>query len=263
MDKLKPCPFCGGEAELLIVPGKQTKWIIRCRKCFTNNGTFVSDHDEIETWNRRAMTNQEAIKILDNLKPGDYSNPYEKGEAIVMAIEALQAQDSPKPKAESVQNVQNEDLISRKTAIALADSLKDDLPDDERIADTVIAHNEGILEYQTKLSLLPSAQPEIDERTEEFAQNVPKEDLISRKAAIEAMGKAQWAKERLMELPSAQPTLCGYDIEHLILIANVLRKENLPPERITEALTDIGRIVSICTDEFEESLRKAVEQCKI
>ena len=64
-------------------------------------------------------------------------------------------------------------------------------------------------------------------------------------------------------LPSAQPTLCGYDIEHLILIANVMRKENLPPERIVEALTDIGRIVSIVTDEFEESLRKAVEQCKI
>ena len=53
------------------------------------------------------------------------------------------------------------DLISRKAAIALANSLKDDLPDDERIADTVMAHNEGILEYQTKLSLLPSAQPEV------------------------------------------------------------------------------------------------------
>ena len=39
------------------------------------------------------MTNKEAIKILDNLKPGDYSNPYEKGEAIVMAISALQAQE--------------------------------------------------------------------------------------------------------------------------------------------------------------------------
>lgn len=63
------------------------------------------------------MTNLEAIKILDNLKPGDYSNPYEKGEAIVMAISALQAQDSPNPIAESVQNVQNEDLISRKAAI--------------------------------------------------------------------------------------------------------------------------------------------------
>lgn len=63
--------------------------------------------------------------------------------------------------------------------------------------------------------------------------------------------------------PTVQPTLCGYNIEHLILIANVLRKENLPPERVVEALTDIGRIVSIVKDEFEESLRKAVEQCKV
>ena len=52
------------------------------------------------------------------------------------------------------------DLISRQSAIALADKLKDDFPDDERIADAVIAHNEGILEYQTALSALPSAQPE-------------------------------------------------------------------------------------------------------
>ena len=53
------------------------------------------------------------------------------------------------------------DLISRQAAIAVADELKDDLPDDERIADAVMAHNAGILEYQTALSLLPSAQPEI------------------------------------------------------------------------------------------------------
>ena len=52
------------------------------------------------------------------------------------------------------------DLIDRQAAIALADNLRDDLPDDERIADAVVAHNEGISEYQTALSLLPSAQPE-------------------------------------------------------------------------------------------------------
>ena len=40
------------------------------------------------------MTAKEAIKILDNLKPGDYSNLYEKGEAIMMAISALQEKDS-------------------------------------------------------------------------------------------------------------------------------------------------------------------------
>lgn len=58
-----------------------------------------------------------------------------------------------------------------------------------------------------------------------------------------------------------KPTLCGYNIEHLELIARVLQKENLPPERVAEALADIGRIVSIVRDECEESLRKAVEQC--
>lgn len=50
------------------------------------------------------------------------------------------------------------DLISRQAAIHLADELKYDLPDDERIADMAMAHNEGILDYQTKLSLLPSAE---------------------------------------------------------------------------------------------------------
>ena len=65
------------------------------------------------------------------------------------------------------------------------------------------------------------------------------------------------------KIPSAQPTLYGYDIKHLMLIADVLRKENLPPERVTEALMDIGRIVSIVRDEFEESLREAMKQCKI
>lgn len=54
-----------------------------------------------------------------------------------------------------------DDTISRRAAIALADKLKHSLPNDERMADAVIAHNEGILEYQTALSLLPSEQPEI------------------------------------------------------------------------------------------------------
>lgn len=97
-------------------------------------------------------------------------------------------------------------------------------------------------------------------------------DLISRRAAMNKKvlledwtGKEYEAilVDDIKHLPSAQPTLCGYDIEHLMLIANVLRKENLSPERVTDALTDIGRIVSMVIDEFEETLRKAVEQCKI
>lgn len=62
------------------------------------------------------------------------------------------------------------------------------------------------------------------------------------------------------KLPSIRQTICGYDIEHLMLIAHFLRKENLPPERVTEVLSDIGHIVTIVTGEYEELLRKAIEQ---
>ena len=107
-------------------------------------------------------------------------------------------------------------------------------------------------------------------------------DLISRQAAIEAIEQMQMpimrsefpeeqfvftgmseALQAIKDLPSAQPTLYGYDIKHLELIAYVLRKENLPPEKITEMLMDIGRIVAMVRDEFEETLRKAVERCTI
>ena len=99
-------------------------------------------------------------------------------------------------------------------------------------------------------------------------------DVISRQAAINLLKKwaggyqyietdAELAIKEFQELPSAQPTLYGYSIEHLELIARVLQKENLPPGRVVEALTDIARIVAIVRDEFAETLRKAVDQCSI
>ena len=109
------------------------------------------------------------------------------------------------------------------------------------------------------------------------------DDLISRQAAINALMEKDkklrninWydkpyaeseckgideALSIISNLPSTQLTLYGYNIEHLELIARVLQKVDLPPERVVEALTDIGRIVAIVSDEFEETLRKAVEQC--
>lgn len=53
-----------------------------------------------------------------------------------------------------------EDTISRQSAIFLASDLKQDLPDDAHLADMVMAHNEGISEYQTQLSLLPPVNPQ-------------------------------------------------------------------------------------------------------
>ena len=92
------------------------------------------------------------------------------------------------------------------------------------------------------------------------------DDVIGRKEAIDQLYQSYNlldAERRLEDMPSAQPTLHGYNIEHLDLIARVLQKENLPPERVAEALVDIGRVVEIVRDEFEESLRKVMEQCVI
>ena len=75
------------------------------------------------------------------------------------------------------------------------------------------------------------------------------------------LGDVRLIVDHVGTMPSAQSTLYGYNIEHLELIARILQKEDLPPERVGEALTDIGRIVTIIRNEFEEALRKAVEQC--
>lgn len=92
------------------------------------------------------------------------------------------------------------------------------------------------------------------------------DDLISRQAlceyALNQKDKSVTPND-IMRFPSAQPTLDGYNVEHLELIAKLLEQENLPPERVSDALSDIGRVVAIVVDEFEETLRKAVEQCKI
>lgn len=88
-------------------------------------------------------------------------------------------------------------------------------------------------------------------------------DFNARERLRQRRGEAREILNSIQQLPSAQPTLYGYNIEHLELIARVLQKENLPPERVAEALTDIGRIVAIVKDEFEESLRKAVDNVQV
>lgn len=53
-DKLKPCPFCGGKAELLIVPNGKAEWIIKCKNKCCNQFPHESKGDAINAWNRRA-----------------------------------------------------------------------------------------------------------------------------------------------------------------------------------------------------------------
>ena len=92
-------------------------------------------------------------KIWDQLSEPDR-------EAMEMAFYALQAQDSPKPTAESAQNVQNEDLISRKAAIdALVKAIRKDPYYDSNEA----INGLGVCDVRVILNDLPSAQPELSD----------------------------------------------------------------------------------------------------
>ena len=93
-------------------------------------------------------------------------------------------------------------------------------------------------------------------------------DLISRQAAIDAVADAlkgvfveyQDIAEKLIgKLPSAQPTLYGYDIEMLKKIADALTAKGLTPEAYANLITDIGRVVQMVVEEQREALRKALE----
>ena len=50
-DKLKPCPFCGGEA---IIDGcDETLWIVICKECNASIGYKETKEEAIEAWNKR------------------------------------------------------------------------------------------------------------------------------------------------------------------------------------------------------------------
>ena len=57
MGTLKPCPFCGADAEIYrYYPWFARRvWVtIRCKKCGRNSGDWGRVDKAIEVWNRRA-----------------------------------------------------------------------------------------------------------------------------------------------------------------------------------------------------------------
>ena len=64
MAELKPCPFCGGEAELkekeYAMIGHKVQAYVRCKVCgttsnyFSENIAYCANEKAIEAWNRRA-----------------------------------------------------------------------------------------------------------------------------------------------------------------------------------------------------------------
>lgn len=55
MSDLKPCPFCGGEAEIWRANRERSAWIAcmgRC--CVLVSKEYTTDAEAIAAWNRRA-----------------------------------------------------------------------------------------------------------------------------------------------------------------------------------------------------------------
>lgn len=48
-NKLKKCPFCGGEARIM---GYFMKWVY-CTECLSQTGVIDTEEEAIEAWNRR------------------------------------------------------------------------------------------------------------------------------------------------------------------------------------------------------------------
>lgn len=89
-------------------------------------------------------------------------------------------------------------------------------------------------------------------------------DLIERQAAIDAIIEKFpfidpmsiiWT---ISDLPSAQPTLYGYNIEHLVFIAKAMEKDGLSPEEVANLLRDTGYVVKFVIESLKEASKKLI-----
>ena len=60
-EKLKPCPFCGGNASLHFDPegvkdtmGRKWAYTITCNRCAASSGLCFSMEQAVDAWNRRS-----------------------------------------------------------------------------------------------------------------------------------------------------------------------------------------------------------------
>ena len=166
--------------------------------------------------------------IEEMLKCGEYYNGNDEAKrGVAQCIGVIHELPSAQPEKRTEERTETHarDPIDRAAAI---EHLKKRLYETEFNSTAEYPYYQEIANNRVDVWMneVPSAQPEIEERKEETAHFVPKEGLISRKAAIDALGEApkfkigllkkyaegrndQWFDDvaALVKLPSAQPEI--------------------------------------------------------
>lgn len=67
----------------------------------------------------------------------------------------------------------------------------------------------------------------------------------------------------LSTMPSAQPTLYGYEIEHLAYIAMVMQKEGVTAEYAVRTFDDMTRMSRMIIEELQEKVEKSLSAMQL
>lgn len=161
-----------------------------------------------------------------------------------------------------------DDLISRQAAIDVLMKLIEARLEWKSDASREI---NGLNAAYCAIEDLPSVPQNLQPTCNQFAT-----DCISRKAAIDELKKTVAVNKnpnhdaRIWEegmncaitiigaLPSAEPTLYGYKIEHLAYIARVMEKEGITAEDAARTFSDLGLAVSMIRDEIWQKMEEAI-----
>jgi len=73
MTELLPCPFCGGEAEILTAESMNGGYLfgIMCNDCRSRGDVYDTEAEAIEAWNTRAERTCKGIDTFEELSGTD------------------------------------------------------------------------------------------------------------------------------------------------------------------------------------------------
>ena len=89
-DKIKSCPFCGGEAEIEQGIGRFEHSVV-CQDCRCKTRIHAFEEEAIEAWNTRKPMDRIIEQLEEKENDYTYEKLYQQAGAIMMAIEIVKA----------------------------------------------------------------------------------------------------------------------------------------------------------------------------